>query len=48
VVGPLYAADLVGGCAGALGASLFFLPVLGLAPAAAIMGFVAACALLLA
>jgi hypothetical protein len=47
VVGPLYAADLVGGCAGALAASVFLLPVLGLGPAAAVMAFVAASALLL-
>lgn len=47
IIGSLYAADLAGGCAGALAASLFLLPVLGLAPAASVLAFVAASALLL-
>ena len=41
VIAPLYAADLLGGCAGSLVGSLFLLPVLGLPGAALLMGLVA-------
>lgn len=44
---PLYAADLVGGCAGSLAGSLFLLPVLGLSATAWSAGAVALIALLL-
>lgn len=41
LVAPLYAADLVGGCLGALAAGLVLAPVLGLAGAAVGMGLLA-------
>lgn len=44
-VGPLYAADLVGGCAGSLAGSLLLLPLVGL-PGSALYAGLVACALL--
>ncbi len=42
VISPLYAADLLGGCLGTLAASLFLIPVLGLAGSALAMAIVLA------
>ena len=47
VIGPLYAADLIGGCLGALFGSLVLIPLLGLAGTLKGMIFVAALAFLL-
>ncbi len=47
VISPLYAADLIGGCAGSLAGSLVLLPLIGLPTSAALMVFLAAAALLL-
>jgi spermidine synthase len=47
VVGPVYAADLVGGCAGALAAGLVTIPMLGLPATAGLAALAAAAALLL-
>lgn len=44
-VGPLYAADLMGGCAGSLAGSLLLLPLVGL-PGSALYAGVVACVLL--
>jgi hypothetical protein len=46
VVSPLYAADLAGGCAGSLLASLFFIPFLGMEFTAASMFFLSSAAIL--
>lgn len=47
IVGPLYAADLIGGCAGSVVASLLLIPVLGAAGTSGVLVAVAAGALLL-
>jgi spermidine synthase len=47
VIGPLYAADLIGGCLGALCGSLALIPLLGLAGTLAAMILLAALAILL-
>ena len=47
VIGPLYAADLIGGCLGALCGSLALIPLLGLAGTLKGMIILAALALLL-
>jgi spermidine synthase len=47
-IAPLYAADLVGGAAGAVVGGLILIPVLGLTPTAAIAGGLALVALVLA
>ena len=47
VVSPLYAADLIGGCIGALAAGLFLIPAAGLAGSALWVALVALLALLL-
>lgn len=48
VIGPVYAADLLGGCAGALVAGLVAIPMLGLPATAALAAALALVALLLA
>ena len=47
VVSPLYAADLIGGCAGSVAASLIMVPLIGMDMTAAGMTFLALMALLL-
>jgi hypothetical protein len=47
VIGPAYAADLLGGCAGSLAAGLITIPMLGLPASAALAAAVALVALLL-
>lgn len=47
VISPLYAADLAGGCAGSLLASLFLIPIIGLAGSAGLAAAIAAAAALL-
>jgi spermidine synthase len=47
VIGPLYAADLIGGCLGALCGSLVLIPLLGLAGTLTAMILLAALAILL-
>jgi len=47
IIAPLYAADLMGGCAGSLLGSLFLLPVLGLPASALLVAALSLAALLL-
>jgi hypothetical protein len=47
VIGPVYAADLLGGCAGSLVASLVAIPMLGLPASAALAAALALATLLL-
>jgi spermidine synthase len=47
VIGPLYAADLIGGCIGALCGSLILIPLLGLSGTLTAMILLAALAILL-
>jgi predicted membrane-bound spermidine synthase len=47
IVSPLYAADLVGGCAGSLAASLVLIPLLGMTGAGLAAALCALAALLL-
>jgi predicted membrane-bound spermidine synthase len=47
IIGPVYAADLLGGCAGSLLAGLVAIPMLGLPATAALAAALALLALLL-